>query len=102
MNDIICPFAKIRPIWVWFETEANLGSDWIRKRAIRAHLRAGLGYLRSRGWGFWSIYPFFRVNPRYDTMPYAQNASSGFALRTYRDSNAKTDSIEIMSNEMRY
>ena len=34
-NDIFCPFFKIRLIWARFKTEPNLGSDWIRKRAIR-------------------------------------------------------------------
>jgi hypothetical protein len=29
-------------------------------------------------------------------MPYAQNASSGFALRTYRDPNAQSDLVEMI------
>lgn len=36
MSGIFRPFEKIRLIWACFKTEANTGSDWIRKIGIRA------------------------------------------------------------------
>lgn len=48
---LFCPFVKKRPIWACFKKEPDTGSDWIRKRAIRAQYGPGWGYLRSEDWG---------------------------------------------------
>ncbi len=41
-NHIFRPFAKIRLIWAFFETESDMGSVWVPGRAIRAQIKPGL------------------------------------------------------------
>jgi hypothetical protein len=79
MNDIICPFGKIRLIWACFKTEAILGPDWIRKRAIRAQFGAGLVYLRSGGLGFCHFQPSYKYTPLNDAMPDARKRLARFS-----------------------